>query len=286
MPEEELVERSQEIKGCVECGHPIVVKGYPTSLCSDCRTGFINYPIPRWIMLFAAGIGIVALFSMYKLPHNFKAARHLEKAKTAIENKQYLTAEKELLLAAKRYPDNEEINAYMVVASFYNDDLFSMNQYLQKLQKSSAVDQELVSMVNAVSSEADYYFPNEALIAVINRYDSSIANVPADSLLSYINHYPNDVYAKNVYAAIFYEKEQYNATDSLLQEVIKLHPDNVTALGFLASVKRQLNQQDASIKYCDQMLHINAENTFAMGSKARTLPPWVIAAAWSPDQQQ
>ena len=65
---EEIQGTENNAGGCINCGHPVIVKGYPNALCESCRNNYIKFPIPKGIKIFAIGIGLIFLFSIYKIP--------------------------------------------------------------------------------------------------------------------------------------------------------------------------------------------------------------------------
>ncbi|WDF56488.1 hypothetical protein [Mucilaginibacter sp. KACC 22063] len=96
-------EQTDEAEKCINCGNTEILKGYRNNLCSECREKMINYPIPLWVKLFGLGILVVMLISIIWLPGNFKAALAFSKAEKAKNNHFYLTAQRELEIARKRF---------------------------------------------------------------------------------------------------------------------------------------------------------------------------------------
>src|ERR1700733_11280666 len=82
-------------ESCANCGNPAILKEYPSKLCSECRDKFIRFPVPKWLWIFAAALGVILLFSLFTLPKNISTGIALEKGKKAEKQHSYLTAQKE-----------------------------------------------------------------------------------------------------------------------------------------------------------------------------------------------
>jgi len=255
---------------CIECDNPIIVKGYPNPLCEACREKFIKYPIPKWIKLFAAGIVVLLLFSLSKLPKNILTAMHLEKGKTAIAEKKYITAQLELEKADASLPGNQETESYLLLAAYHNQDLATLFKMFESLKSKTFEDQELFSKVESKIDQAQYFFPDDNFNALVNKNDSNYNNIPIDSLKAFTVKYPDNIYALYYYAGILSNKEDYPNCDSVLRQILDLNASFSPALELMSSVKRQENQFDSSINYCNKILDINKESAFAIASKART----------------
>jgi len=256
---------------CINCGSIAVLKGYPNALCESCRENFIKFPIPLWIKLFAAGIGLIFLFSLYKIPKNIGLGVHLEKGKTAFAEKKYLTAQKELARVVKAVPKNEEAQGFLLMAAFYNEDFETMRKSFENLKGKRVDDEDLVNAVSSILDKSSNYFGNDSLSALLSRYDNDFTKVPDNVVRSFIDSNPDDVYTMVGYAARLSDKNEYAACDSLLQKVLKIVPDYTPALDMMTSIKRQENQLDESIDYCNRILSINKESVYALASKSRTL---------------
>jgi tetratricopeptide (TPR) repeat protein len=257
--------------GCINCGSVAVLKGYPNALCQDCREKFIKYPIPLWIKLFAGGIGLIFLFSLYKIPANISLGVHLEKGKTALEDKRYLTAQRELQQAVKKLPNDIQAEGYLLIAAFYNQDFEVMSKAYEKLKDKRSEDTELFDRINNTLAQAEDYFPDDAFNAVLHKYGDDFEKVPDKVLVQYIDSNAVNTFAAMAYASRLYGKDEYIQCDTVLQKIIAKEPDYFSALSMMAGVKRQLGQFDASIDYCNRMIALNKESVYAISSKSRTM---------------
>ena len=267
----EAVANTNAPGGCINCGHPVVVPGYPNALCADCRQRFIKFPIPNWIKIFGAAIGLIFLFSLYKIPRNISLGIHFEKGKTAITEKKYLTAQRELEIFLKKVPRNLEARCYLLIASFYNEDYETSGKMFEQLKDQNIEDKDLVSQVEQTLQFGQPYFANEKFSALLKEYDNDVMKIPRQRVKNYLDSNKDDIYAATTYVQITGIEDKQVNSDSILTAILKLNPDYTPAL-FLASAQNRLNKKfEASIENCDRMLNINKESPAAFASKARTL---------------
>lgn len=269
MNDQNNLEEAAPAKGCINCGSPAILQGYPNALCESCREGFIKYPVPLWIKIFAAAIGLIFVFSLYKIPKNIALGMHLDKGEKAMDAKRYLTAEKELKIALRASPENLELQSKLMISSFYNGDLGTYDSLVRILQSKNFEDQDLFSKVSTVVSSANNYYPQEAFGVLYARYNNDLAAIPDTALEAYTAKNPADLYMNVFYAGKVYDTDTLKA-DALLSRALGYDPDYYPALVLKAGVKRMFTQLDSSMYYCDKALAINRESTYALSSKART----------------
>ncbi|RZM09217.1 MAG: hypothetical protein EOO88_49120, partial [Pedobacter sp.] len=246
-------------KNCIECDSPAVLPGYPNPLCENCREHFIKYPIPKWIKLFAAGLAVLLILSLYKLPGNIITAMHLQKGKTAIEQKKYLTAQKELEIANLAIPGNQETESFLLLAAYYNMDVPTLVQMFDLVKEKQFDDQELLARVNDKVDQAQYFFPDDSFNELIYRHDSDLNKVPIDSFKSFMVQHPENIYASMSYAAMLSNEDDYPNCDSVLKHILEINAGYIPALQLMSSIKRQENQLNESLDYCNQLLMQNQE---------------------------
>jgi tetratricopeptide (TPR) repeat protein len=260
----------EENKGCINCGHPVVVKGFPNALCESCRDSFIKHPIPKGIKIFAAAIAIVFLFSIYKIPKDILLGIHLDKGNTALEERKYITAQKELQIAVDKLPGNLEAESNLLIASFYNEDFKTYANIFKRIADRNYEDQDLYTRVETVVAEVNNYFPSDSFTVVLKQYNDDATAIPDTVLKNYIKLYQNDLYPVLILANRLIDKKMYEAADSETVRILVTNPTHIPALGMMAVVKREEHKLEESISYCDKILAINKENVFAMSCKVRT----------------
>lgn len=257
--------------GCVECNHPIIVPNVPTPLCEDCRQKFIKFPIPKWIKIFGGAICLIVLFSMYKLPRNLMTGVHLEKGKTAISEKRYLSAQRALEKFEKKVPDNLEANSYLLIAAYYNNDMATVSRLFKKLETATYYDNVLLAEVTEAISNSSKNFPGDSLNMILTAYHDDMRLIPEDSLQAFVKKHPDDIFSLMYMAGVAQQKEDYKKADTILTHLLSIDKNYIPALQAMSSIKRQENQFDESIECCDRLLKMNKEDVYAMASKSRTL---------------
>ena len=265
----ELAENNPK-QGCINCGDFWVVPGYPNPLCQNCRDTFTKLQIPNWVKIFAAGIGLVILFSIYKIPRNIKTGIEFEKARTAMSEKKYFTAQKELQKVVAKAPEFLEAQSYLLISAYYNLDFDTFSKVFTKLKGENIKDQELFNQLDETLNKAAIYYGGDEIHTLEHQYKDSFQNIPDDTLRQFIATH-DDVYAAMGYVTRLFDKKKYAACDSITELVLAKNPEFISGYMTLASSKRQLDKFDESIKYCDKVLSINSEYVEASSSKARTL---------------
>lgn len=256
---------------CAGCGSPAIEKGYPTKLCAECREKYIRFPVPKWLWAFAAGIGVVLLFSLSTISRNISTGIAYEKGKKAEKLHRYVTAQREFEKVVAKQPDYVEGQGHLAKAAFYNLDLATFGKAINTIANKTIQDENLVSTLEKLVTEAGNYYARDTLQKLIDRYDSLKVILPANVLTGYLHNHDNDVYAKLMYASQLYDKKDYASFDSISLKILDADSDFVPCLRLLTTSQRENGNFDASIGYCNRLLNINREYTFAIASKARTL---------------
>lgn len=263
------MEEQQPDDLCTHCHNKKYLKGFPNKLCKDCREAFINYPIPKWIWLFAGGILLVMVISTLRLPKSFSAALNLSRAETAMEDHRYYTAQRELTQVLKVFPDNPTINAKLLIASAYNWDLNTTRTVYDKIVNKT-FDEDVLQQIELALLNFDNIFPNDSTL--VPRIDQVQTN--ADSLKLLFAQLdsargPDFVFGGKYIADKLYDIKQYQDSEIMLQEVLKESPDYYPALGLLAAVKRNTGDYEGALAICDQLLRSNKEDIDILAQKAR-----------------
>lgn len=256
--------------GCISCGNLAVVKGFPNALCESCREGYIKYPIPKGIKFFALGISLIFLFSVYKIPKNILLGIHLDKGNTALEQKKYRTAQKELQLVADKIPEDIEVQSNLLIASFYNQDFVTMNNMYSLLEGKRYEDMALYNQVNDVINKTAEYYPGDSMTAIAHRYDDDFTKIPVPVIRKFIEENKDDPYPQILLANKLFTEKSYTEADSILKNLLLADPQNIPALNLMAVLKREMGNPDESINYCDKVLAINKESVLGLSSKSRT----------------
>ena len=257
--------------GCIACGSIAVLKGYPNDLCESCRENYTRLSIPKGIIIFGVAIGLIFLFSIYKIPKNILLGIHLDKGQTAIQEKRYLTAQRELQKVAGKMPTDLEVQSDLLIASFYNEDYETLAKTAALVSGKNYEDAELFSKVDGIMKQAGNYFLSDSLTAMLGNYNNDLSKVPDKALKEYIDKNKDELYPKTELANRLFDAKSYTAADSVLSNILFADPGYLPALDMMTSVKRIEEKPDESIMYCDKILALNKESVYAMASKVRTL---------------
>ena len=253
---------------CASCHRPAIEGDYPTSLCRECREQFTRLSIPLWIKLFAAGIAVILVFSLFNLPKSVALGIHLRRGEKAIEQHRYNTAETELKQVLEKVPDNVEANGRLLIAAFYNQDFGTMGQEMKKLHEVRIDDDGLLADINTAIDKEDQYFSNDSFDNFRSTHPDPVADTAWNG---YFAHNPDDRYALFEYASALYDKEDYSRCDSLLRLVLKGDDEYVPALVMTTSIKRKLGDLDRALRYSQKIVDINRESSLGMDAEARVL---------------
>jgi thioredoxin-like negative regulator of GroEL len=261
-------ENKPEIPVCRNCDSPNVLHGHPMLLCGDCRTKLINYPIPLWVKLFGAGIGVVLLISMIWLPKNLSAAISLTRAEKAEKRHDYVTGQRELEKAQKIVPNSTDVLEHLMIASYYNNDFATLYDASARLQNKTIEDSAIYEQLTTILNETKQYTPSDTFATAFKQYKDLV--VPDTALSRYVKKNPFDIYAVYTLASSYDDKQQYRSADSLLSRLLVIDAEFFPALNLKTRVKREIDQPDSSIFYCDKILALNHQSVYGMSSKART----------------
>jgi tetratricopeptide (TPR) repeat protein len=196
---------------------------------------------------------------------------HLDKGNTALENKKYLTAQKELQKVVDKVPGNLEVESNLLIASFYNEDFATFSKVFSQLNGKKYEDMELYNRVDAVMKESEMYYPNDSFIVLQQRYNNNVAQIPDLVLRKYIADNKDQTYPLLALASRLFDAKSYTAADSVLSAMLLAKPGHIPALNMMAALKREENQPAESIACCDRLLAINKESVYAYSAKSRTL---------------
>ncbi|MFD2580942.1 tetratricopeptide repeat protein [Pedobacter vanadiisoli] len=249
---------------CVNCQVNSYEPGYNINLCSDCRKSLIKYPIPKWIRFFGIGILVVVIISLVRTQKYISAAVHLGKAENAIDQKHFVTAQRELSLVLNQFPEHFNANAYMMVASAYNFDFETYQIAFGKVADVKTEDEDLLNTVNAASEYIVQFFPKDTLM-----YKRIVAVAQDKGKLLAILDSTDEIALKTHIANFLFEKKDYARVDSIINKVLEVDPNFYQALSLKTAVRRNTARYDEALALCDRLLAFNAENIYAISQKAR-----------------
>lgn len=264
---------STESNGCINCGSDHVDEKYPTRLCSNCRQLFIKYPVPLFVKIFAAGVGLILIFALSSFPKNVKTGIHFEKARQYEQKKQFVSAQREYTSVVQQVPDNLEANAHLMIAAFYNLDYGTFIKAEERLIGKNFEDKALYERLDDMINRVQALIIDTNMNEIMSRYNSE--NEVSDSeYVNYLKDHPFNVYALYTYANRLYQRKDFTGCDTLLQRLLGVDTEHLLALRMLATTARAKGEWEESIKFCEQIIHINSEAGYAYASMARTYLKW------------
>lgn len=254
---------------CVNCQVNPFEAGHPINLCASCRTSLINYPIPKWIKIFAICLGVVIVVSIIRTQFYISAAIDLGKSEKAIENKEYLTAKRELAKVLKKFPNDLKANAEMIIASAYSFDRVAAGTAFDKIVDKQIDDDDLYNEVETAIKFLSYLSVKDTIM--MKKIDE--LSKSKEGLLKVYHELKTNGNADNQLkfgvANYLYDLNEYGESEKVAKDILANEPTNYPALGLLSAIKRETGLYDQAIKYCDEMLTINKQDIFAITQKAR-----------------
>jgi len=158
-----------------------------------------------------------------------------------------------------------------MIAAFYNQDFKTFAAMYAKLENRKIEDEELFGQLQNIMNKVSDYYPSDSLQNLQSKYGNDVDSIPEKEIINYIEKHPDELYIKEAFASVLFDKKQYQQSDSLLNNIIKNNKDYFPALALKAVLKRDITQFDSSYYYIDKLLGINHQSAYAYSLKARTL---------------
>jgi predicted Zn-dependent protease len=250
--------------GCQKCGIPSYEEGYKIKLCAPCRRELSRYPIKKSVLWAALGVGLLILLSLAKFPKSFKAGLNYERAIRLEEQHKYLSAEAALRQTLKDYPEYLQGACHYMIAAYYNDHLMEADSAREHWAgQTFNNEKELIERVNQVlDGFKNYHFQDTAFHMVRDSLRNDDIAYRA-ALKHYVQQHPDDNLANYLLADLYYDTQEYTATDSLCDLVLTAAPDFQPAYGLLAASYREEKQYEKATAVCNRLLKLNAESVYA-----------------------
>jgi len=249
---------------CVNCQQNRFEPGKPINLCTDCRKSLIAYPIPKSIIYFAIALAVIIGVSLVRTQRYVSAAIHLGKAENAIERKEFLTAQNELLAVLNAFPDHMTANAYMMIASAYNFDFEAYGVAYERIADKTTEDDELLQQVNTASSYIAHNFPNDTVF-----YKKILAYPNDEQKLIALADSTDELPLKGQVANRLYDLKAYSAAQAITDSILIVDPNFYQAISMKSAIKRNLGKCKDALALCDRLLQFNSQDVYAISQKAR-----------------
>jgi hypothetical protein len=255
---------------CAGCGQEAMEQSHGAPLCSSCRDHFARLNIPLWVRLFAGGVAVVLLFSLFTLPRSISTGVHLARGKEAEREKKFSTAEKELKKVLDKAPGSVEAKGRLLIASFKNQDFVTFASTVKSLESVNIEDKALYADIEGVMTRAEAYLPNDTFATFKAAYPD-LSHIADTAWQRYLKKNPDDRFATLEYASLLFDRKEYPLCDSLLQHALQSDNEYFPALAMESSVKREEGDPEGALVYNDRILRLNQESIYGLASKARTL---------------
>lgn len=260
---------------CVNCDHPFVEPGHPTPLCRECREALIKYPIPRNLWIFAGVITMVMIINLLKLPAYIQQAAHLIRAERAVEEHNYLTAQREAAFVLKEYPEHIAAHSYNLIASAYNFDMDSYALSSAFLENKTYIVENLVVQCNGATEYLRRLNCDDTLL--LAQLDI-VVTLPLrqqiqffDSVAASQQTFANVAHCGAVIGEMMLDNEQLPESRQILEKALEANPDHYFATLYYSSVLRKMGELDKADSVCNILLDHNHQDAFAMSAKARVM---------------
>lgn len=264
--------RAEEVPDrlCPYCRTNDYVEGYPTALCEQCRQGFIEHPVPRWLWVFGIGILIVMIAGSFGMPAYLAANVGIERADRAMADHRYLSAQRTLWGLRTDFPDNIEVNGRLFVTGVRNWDQLLIAEMYGKIIGRFVDDDALYTRVTNAMGEIDATISVDSVLVdmiearkhdVVGLYGLFLQRDSIDG----VNH----VLEGTMIATKVYDRGDYDVCERILQRVLERDSTYYGACTLMAAVKRNLSKCTEGLALCDRMLERNREDVGVIAQKAR-----------------
>lgn len=253
--------------GCIECGHSIVLEGYPNKLCAECRQKYIKFPIPLWVKGFGIGVLVLVIISFVLNNRIYQIHRLMNKGDKLVSDQKYYSASSYFQKAIKRDSNNVKAHAMNMLCNYYNgkdQDMIADYMWLiDRNLKDDDVPKETLIIPNIIMET----YPYDSLGFELVRIDS-MHEVKLMSLEKYFATHPaNNV--KYYLANEYFDADLFTKCDTLLNELLEDNPSNISYQSLKVALLRRQGKFEEANKICDHLLKDNKESYVAYVMKAK-----------------
>lgn len=270
----ETVEDGQPQKsGCLHCGTPFIEEGYATPLCQNCRSMLAKFPLPPLLLIFAAIVAVIFLFSLSRFPTVLNVLVHQERGERAEKEGKMRTAIHEYNIVLEQYPDNDVALAHSYIAYFHAEKIEKAIATYNKLMEGNEKKDigKLTHKVNTITKQLlSCYLPPDKLVELLDRKDSLEHGVFIDSLRTYLSKHTTSTFTRYMLAHSIFDDKNYEEILQLLNNEPNKENARLPLLLLLkAAAYRELHQYDKAEFCCRQALEKDIENASAYSSLAK-----------------
>ena len=213
---------------------------------------------------------LVLAFSLFSFSKNLQAGIHYKKGLNALQNKNFLTAQKEFQKVVDKEPGYLKAQCQLMIAAYHNQDLQKVADIYLFNKNEKIEDEDLYGETTDVLQKTALYYRSDSFDVIWQKYESS-EKMPEAVLRKYISAHDDEIYPLATYAGKLYDKESYSEADSVLDRVLSISSDFHAGVVMKISTKRELGQFDSAYFYINKLLAENHQDLAALSSKVRLL---------------
>lgn len=213
---------------------------------------------------------VVIIISLFRTSTYISAAIHLGKAEKAIENKLFVTAQREIGLVLKDFPNDLISNSNMIIASSYNLDPAAAGAAYDKVANKPMENEKLLAEANKAMEYITKALPEDSV--TMKKIVSASGN--KEDLMKIYNSFsgltnPANEILKVHIANYLYDLKDDDHAISIVTDILKNDPGFCPALSLMSALKRNHGKYEEALACCNKMLNINKEDVYAISQKAR-----------------
>lgn len=270
-PQENMQDPHEQ--SCKVCGRICTPDPELAPLCENCRTKFINYPIPKKIWFPALLVLILVLVVAFvRLPGLIKTRLHYERGLQAIAQKNYVTAEKHLREVNIAFPNSPEVVSNLAISLYANnkyEDAMKLIDFIID-KKMEFKDHSLYQKVQGIVDEVDllYATPDE-FTSQYQEITALSADEQIKRLETFEAQFPDYLYIKYMLADLLFDEKQFDRCEKLVQEIHDQIPDNVVTQIFMVAIYREKGDFEKAESIALNALENNHESAYILNTLAR-----------------
>lgn len=241
-------------------------------ICNACREDLLNKPISKKATIFLLVIVIFSMVMLYRLPGAMSMAVEYEKGLNALEANMDYSALRSFEKVVDHYPESLAALSSLYEALYeteFVDEAFVVLDKMIALEPEP--DEAIADKANNITDKISlYYYPMDEYYELMDTIEGLEFEEQMTLIELYVELNPNDLVASYVLSDYYFELEEYEKIESVLEPLVIQYPDWKMGLYTLIPVKRDLMKPDEARQYYDTLIGMNKENAFSymIASKA------------------
>jgi tetratricopeptide (TPR) repeat protein len=244
--------------------------------CNECKTKFIKYPIPKWLIGASIILICIVIFQLTKFPDGLKYRKSLHAANKAFDSKHYTSAMAKYEEAKELGELSLEANGKLFVCYVRNEEYNKGNDlFNNNLAGESVSNDELYDMVDYHLSELEDVFEvldtNKKFDNLYDEIGELTLQEQESKLIEFTQNNSNDYLAYYYLSRVYYELQDYQQAIRIDKLMIQKKPSLSSRIyADMGDIYRQLDDYQKSYNYYNKALVKNMDDIVAISGKART----------------